>query len=77
MFMAHRAMQALKVSGRTRFWLADQCGIQRDSLNAILCGQRNPSMAVVKLMALGLNVPLSELWNVEAAEPPGARKATG
>lgn len=56
-----KAKQLIAQRGRTRVWLADQCGIGRGSLNNILRGSANPGLAVLKLMAQALETTEEEL----------------
>lgn len=60
MWMAERAKELLNKEGRTRKWLASQCGIDVNSLKSILAG-RKPSRPVIKLMAQALNCSESDL----------------
>jgi transcriptional regulator with XRE-family HTH domain len=61
-FNREQLEQVKKAQGRETKWLAEQCGIKRDTLSSYLAGRKNPSRAVVKLMALALSVPESVFW---------------
>lgn len=61
MWKALKAKELLDVQGRTRRWLAEQCGIELQSLNHLLNGQRNPSRPVLLLMAQALETTVEEL----------------
>lgn len=48
-----RAKELIAIRGRTRRWVAEQCGLEVKSLNNILRG-RKPGRPVLKLMARAL-----------------------
>jgi transcriptional regulator with XRE-family HTH domain len=50
-----KALKLLEEQGRTRKWLAAQCGIHIKSLHRILSGHP-PSLPVLKLMAIALEI---------------------
>jgi transcriptional regulator with XRE-family HTH domain len=52
----------LDEQGRTRKWLARECGIELGSLNHILAGRRQPGLPVLKLMARALGVSEGSLY---------------
>lgn len=68
MLKVDRVKQLLDEHGRTRKWLARECGLEVDSLKPILTGRRQPGLPVLKLMALAFNVSLNELIEKEAEE---------
>jgi transcriptional regulator with XRE-family HTH domain len=72
MLSIERLKKALKDEGRTREWVADQCGIKIITLSSYLKGARQPSLSVVKLLSQTLRVPETELW----AESENAKKAS-
>jgi transcriptional regulator with XRE-family HTH domain len=55
------ARKQLEKEGRTRKWVADQCGISQSMLSRLLSGLRQPSKPVRKLLAQALNVREEEL----------------
>jgi transcriptional regulator with XRE-family HTH domain len=61
MFKFERAKQLLEDSGRTRRWVARECGISEESLSSYLVGRRNPSLAVLKHMARIFEVTVDDL----------------
>lgn len=65
--------QVLEEQGRTRRWLARECGIAYDSLIKLLNGYNNPSTPVVKLMAIRLGV--SETALIESPTPTRSKGA--
>jgi transcriptional regulator with XRE-family HTH domain len=61
MFNPDRAKQLIKERGRTRAWVADQCCVSMDSFAAYMCGARQPSQPVLKLMAQALECEIQDL----------------
>lgn len=61
MLKTEKAKQLLEQEGRTRKWLAEQCGIELQSLNNILAGSHNPGRPVLLLMAQALETTVEEL----------------
>lgn len=51
------AEQQRQREGRTRKWIADFCGVSRDTVNRYLSGRRKPKRTFIKLYALALNCP--------------------
>jgi transcriptional regulator with XRE-family HTH domain len=72
MWNREAAIQLIKREGRTRDWIAEQCGIETESLNHILTGRRNPSRPVLILLANALKTSLESL----SGEEQGAAKTT-
>lgn len=64
-----RAKALIKERGRTKDWIASQCCVEPATLKHYLNGHKNPSAAVLRLMAQALEVPESEL---KAAEDTNA-----
>lgn len=52
--------EKLEKEGRTTKWLAQQVGLDIKSLGNVLRG-RKPSLPVIKLMAISLQIPEEEL----------------
>lgn len=71
-----RTVERMKKEGRTRAWLADQCGVTLNSLQAMLSGRRRPGRPVIKLMAIALRTTEEELLG-EEEHSPITEKATG
>lgn len=51
----------LEREGRTVKWLAEKCGVKPHTISLYKSGTRNPSKAVLKLMAQALNCTEAEL----------------
>jgi transcriptional regulator with XRE-family HTH domain len=60
-FDRSKAKELIKTRGRTRPWIAEQCGIAVRSLSNILNG-KTPSCRVVKLLAMALECDASDLY---------------
>lgn len=60
-----RVRQLMAEQGRTRKWVADQCGITPATLTHILTGRR-PGLPVQKLLASALGVTVEDLVQREA-----------
>ena len=67
MFIKETARRLKKEQGRETKWLADRCGVGPESMRFYLTGTRNPSLSVVKLMAIALGVDEKELWVNDAS----------
>lgn len=67
MWNPDRALKLIEKHGRTRKWLAEQCGIGYASLNYILNG-RKPGRPVLKLMANALGTDEAELMPPETQD---------
>ena len=65
MWKFERALELLDKQGRTRKWLAEQCGIEITSLNHLLIGSRVPSRPVLLLMARALECKVEDLAPTE------------
>lgn len=61
MWNPERAKQLIDDRGRTRKWVANQCGITVETLSHHLSGRRNPSLPVLMHMARALECDVSEL----------------
>lgn len=61
MWKPERAKQLIKREGRTRDWLANECGVTVESLSHHLSGRRKPSLPVLLHMARALHCDASEL----------------
>ena len=57
-----RAKKLIELRGRTRRWVARQCGVEPKTFNHYLAGKRNPSMPVLMLMAQVLETTVQDLW---------------
>lgn len=57
-----RAKELIELRGRTRKWVASMCGVRRMTFNHYLTGRRNPSKAVLYLMAQALETTIEDLW---------------
>jgi len=51
----------IKEQGRTREWLADQCGISVGFFNVLVSGDRSPGRPVLKLLAYYLECTEADL----------------
>jgi transcriptional regulator with XRE-family HTH domain len=56
-----RLREVIEAQGRTRKWIAEQCGITPAYLTRILCGFRMPGKPLLKLLAQKLEIPEEEL----------------
>lgn len=63
MWNSGKARELLEQRGRTRKWLARECGVDVRSLNNMLLG-RKPGLPVIKLMAQALECEEGELLEV-------------
>lgn len=63
------AKRLMKEQGRTREWLAAQCRVKYDTFNHYLTGRRNPSPAVVALLAQALKASETEITLIEEDTP--------
>jgi len=50
-------------SGLSQEAFADQCGLDRTYISGIERGVRNPTLAVISVLAKGLDVPLKALFD--------------
>lgn len=66
-FKREKVKELLESEGRRTSWLANQCGINRVTLNHYLSGRTNPSLPVLKLMAIALDCDEGELWSEDEA----------
>jgi transcriptional regulator with XRE-family HTH domain len=72
MWKPERAKQIMKREGRTREWLADQCGITVESLSQCLSNvDRRPSRPVLLHMARVLNCDINDLVDEAAQRQAG------
>ena len=71
-FDSEKAKVLIKTRGRTREWVAEQCGIAVRSLSNILNG-KTPSCRVIKLLALALECDVSELYLSSPGKPRRGR----
>lgn len=62
MFNRELAKKLKDDQGRQTKWLADRCGVESNTIALYLAGTRNPSKAVVRLMAMAFEVPEDQLW---------------
>jgi ribosome-binding protein aMBF1 (putative translation factor) len=63
MFRRDVLREAIEMNGRTRHWLAGQCRIETQTINAYLSGKIEPSKPVAKLLSIVLEIPESDLWD--------------
>lgn len=61
MWKSERAKQLIEDRGRTRKWVARQCGITVESLSQCLGGHRRPGRPVILLMAQALQCDPGDL----------------
>lgn len=61
MFKHARAKQLLDERGRTRKWLARNCGLKDGTLKQYLNGFQKPGIETTRNMARLLEVPLADL----------------
>lgn len=55
-------------AGLTQEELADRSGIDRSYIGGVERGERNPTLVVIKKIAIGLNIPLASLFSYDKGE---------
>ncbi len=63
MFNGEKLRDIIEREGRTRKWVADQCGVQARTLIFYINGRQKPSKPVSKLLALALNCDEQEFYS--------------
>lgn len=77
MFNLERFREIVEEQGRKTIWLAEVSGLKPFTMGAILRGDRNPSLPVIKNLARALKVPESELTGSEIHDALPTQKVGG
>jgi transcriptional regulator with XRE-family HTH domain len=66
----NRIKAVIKSQGRSELWVSQQLGISKTSLSNYCAFLREPPLDVLFRISALLNVPVTELINLEATLPP-------